>query len=166
MPYPGTMTTLLAAARIAAASSGVALRTGRASGVPAATGCTCPKAPNKTLEKDRFMAFDMLTERMKPDAPSSAPATMSSLLSSTKPMAAAESGVGVQQRDHGRHVGAADGDDHEHAEYQRDDHHRRIEAHVLGMQHQHHRDSDRDPQEAQIDDVLSFIGCLLYASDA
>ena len=39
---------------------------------------------------DRFIALDMLTERMKPDAPSSAPATISSLLSSTNPIAAAE----------------------------------------------------------------------------
>jgi hypothetical protein len=40
---------------------------------------------------ERFIAFDMLTERMKPEAPSSAPATISSLLFSTKPIAAAES---------------------------------------------------------------------------
>ena len=37
------------------------------------------------------MAFDMFTERMRPDAPSKAPAMIRSLLSSTKPMAAAES---------------------------------------------------------------------------
>jgi len=36
MPYPGMITTLLAAARIAAASSGVALRTGGASVAPLA----------------------------------------------------------------------------------------------------------------------------------
>src|SRR5204862_1167074 len=30
-------------------------------------------------------------------------------------------GIGVQHRDHDRHVGAADRDDHEHAEHQRDD---------------------------------------------
>ncbi len=39
---------------------------------------------------DRFIAFDMFTDRIKPDAPSSAPATISSLLSSTKPIAAAD----------------------------------------------------------------------------
>ena len=39
---------------------------------------------------DRFIAFDMLIERIKPEAPSSAPATIKSLLSSTKPIAAAE----------------------------------------------------------------------------
>src|SRR5664279_3112787 len=98
MPYPGTMTTLLAAARIAAASSGVALRTGRASCVPVAAGCTCPKAPNKTLEKERFMAFDMLTERMKPDAPSSAPATMSSCLLYTSDAADEEDSVDLGGR--------------------------------------------------------------------
>ena len=36
------------------------------------------------------MAFDMMMERISPDDPSSAPAIMSSLLLSTKPMAAAE----------------------------------------------------------------------------
>ena len=85
------MTTLLAAARMAAASSAVALRTGRASSPPAAAACSCPNAPNRTFVNDRFIAFDMFTERMKPEAPSSAPATISSLLSSTNPIAAAES---------------------------------------------------------------------------
>ena len=56
----------------------------------AAETCTWPNAPNSTLLNDRFMAFDMITDRMNPEEPSSAPATMSSLLSMTKPMAAAE----------------------------------------------------------------------------
>src|SRR5438270_9661046 len=90
MPYPGTITTLLAAARIPAASSGDALFTGRASCAPAAAGATCPNAPNTTLVNDRFIALDMITERMNPDEPSSAPATISNLLPSTNPIAAAE----------------------------------------------------------------------------
>ena len=52
--------------------------------------CSWPKAPKRTLVNDRFIAFDMFTERMKPDAPSSAPAMISSLLLSTNPIAAAE----------------------------------------------------------------------------
>ena len=77
---------------MAAASSGVALRTGLRFLVGAgAETCSWPKAPNSTLVNERFMAFDMLTERMKPDAPSSAPAMISSLLLRTNPMAAAES---------------------------------------------------------------------------
>ena len=36
------------------------------------------------------MAFDMMMERIRPDDPSSAPAMISSLLSSTKPIAAAD----------------------------------------------------------------------------
>ena len=36
------------------------------------------------------MALDMMTERMKPEEPSSAPAIIRSLLSRTNPMAAAE----------------------------------------------------------------------------
>src|SRR5437867_6679616 len=59
--------------------------------VPAAAEvCTCPKAPNRTFVNERFIAFDMITERMNPEEPSSAPAMMSSLLSSTNPIAAAE----------------------------------------------------------------------------
>ncbi len=40
---------------------------------------------------DRFIARHMITDRMKPDDPSSAPAVMSSLFSSTKPIATADS---------------------------------------------------------------------------
>src|SRR5208283_4224418 len=140
MPYPGTMTTLLAAARIAAASSAVALRTGRASCPAAAVTCSCPNAPKSTLVNERFMAFDMLTDRMKPDAPSSAPATISSLLLSTKPIA------------------AADRDDHQHAKYQRNDNHCRKQVHLVGMEGEIDGDCDRDPQETQVHDVLSLIG--------
>ena len=39
---------------------------------PAAAACSCPNAPNSTFVNDRFIALDMLTERMKPEAPSSA----------------------------------------------------------------------------------------------
>ena len=54
----------------------------------------------------------MMTERIKPDEPSRAPAMISSLLFRTKPMAAGgESGVCVQKRDDCGHVRAADGDD-------------------------------------------------------
>ena len=62
----------------------------------------------------------MMIERMKPDDPSSAPAMISSLLSSTNPIAAADkSRVRIQQRDHGRHVRAADRNNQQHAEDQR-----------------------------------------------
>ena len=40
---------------------------------------------------ERFIAFDMFTDRMKPEAPSRAPATISSLLLSANPIAEAES---------------------------------------------------------------------------
>jgi hypothetical protein len=41
------------------------------------------------LVKDRFMARHMMMDRMRPEEPSSAPAVMSSLLSSTNPIATA-----------------------------------------------------------------------------
>ena len=40
---------------------------------------------------DRFIALHMMTDRMNPDEPSSAPAVISSLLSSTNPIATADS---------------------------------------------------------------------------
>jgi len=53
-------------AKIAAASSAVALRTGLASAVPATAACSCPNAPNRTFENERFIAFDIFMERMNP----------------------------------------------------------------------------------------------------
>ena len=58
--------------------------------MPAAAVCSCPKAPNSTLVNDRFIARHMMMARMNPDDPSSAPATISSLLFSTNPMALAD----------------------------------------------------------------------------
>src|SRR5437879_12522235 len=43
------------------------------------------------LLNDRFMARDMMIERINPEEPSSAPAIMRRLLSSTNPMALADS---------------------------------------------------------------------------
>src|SRR5262249_60879105 len=52
--------------------------------------CACPNAPNSTFVNDRFMARHMMIERMRPEDPSSAPAVMSNLFSSTQPIATAE----------------------------------------------------------------------------
>ena len=84
------MTTLLAFFRMSATSCGVALLTGLGLGRGCAA-CTCPNAPNSTLVNERFIALHMITDRMKPDDPSSAPAMISSLLSSTNPIATADS---------------------------------------------------------------------------
>ena len=73
-----------------AASCGVPLLTAFASAaLPPA--CTCPNAPKSTLVNDRFIARHMITDRIRPDDPSSAPAVMSTLFSSTKPIATADS---------------------------------------------------------------------------
>ena len=57
----------------------------------AAPACTWPKAPNSTLVNERFIALHMMIDRIRPDDPSSAPAMMSTLFSSTKPIATADS---------------------------------------------------------------------------
>ena len=49
-----------------------------------------PKAPKRTLAKERFIARHMMIARMSPLEPSRAPAVTSSLLSTTNPSAAAE----------------------------------------------------------------------------
>ena len=74
---------------MSATSCGVALLTVFASPA-AAVACTWPKAPNSTLVNERFIALHMMIERISPDDPSSAPAMISSLFSSTKPIATAD----------------------------------------------------------------------------
>ena len=48
-----------------------------------------PKPPNTTFKMDRFIARHMLMERIAPEAPTSAPVTMSRSFASMKPAAAA-----------------------------------------------------------------------------
>ena len=79
---------MLALSRICAASSAVALLTAFCSPAAAAA-WTWPKAPNSTLVNERFIALHMMIDRIRPDDPSSAPAMISSLFSSTKPIATA-----------------------------------------------------------------------------
>ena len=50
-----------------------------------------PNAPKSTLANERFMALLIRIDRMNPDAPSSAPAMMSTTLSIAKPVAHAAS---------------------------------------------------------------------------
>ena len=82
-------TTVLAFSRRCITSSGVADFAVRCSTAPA-TACTWPNAPNSTLVNERFIALHMMIDRIRPDDPSSAPAVISSLFSSTNPIATAD----------------------------------------------------------------------------
>ena len=82
-------TTVFAFSRRCITSSGVADFAVRCSTAPA-TACTWPNAPNSTLVNERFIARHMMIDRIRPDEPSSAPAVMSSLFSSTNPIATAD----------------------------------------------------------------------------
>ena len=76
---------------ISAASSVEAERTLPCSPPASATlSSSCPNAPKSTLRNERFIARHMMIARIRPEAPSSAPATISSLLSSTNPNADAD----------------------------------------------------------------------------
>jgi len=52
---------------------------------PASATAADPKAPKKTFENERFIALLMMSERMKPERPSSAPTMIRMLLSMAKP---------------------------------------------------------------------------------
>ena len=72
------------------------------------------------LATERFIAVAISIVRIVPEEPTRVPATISATLSSAKPAAAAERPVsGVEQRDHDRHVGAADRQHDEVAEQRR-----------------------------------------------
>ena len=81
--------TLVPLERSIAASPTLASRTGTASApiTAAADPSPWPNAPKSTLPNERFIARLITMERINPDAPSSAPAMISTLLSSAKPVA-------------------------------------------------------------------------------
>ena len=69
-----------------------------------------------------------------------------------------QAGIAIQQRDDGRHVGAADGDDQQNAEEQRDADDQREKLLCVGMQHQENRAADGDREQQEVDEILSLIG--------
>ena len=66
-------------------------------------------------------------------------------------------GVGIQQGNDRGHIGAADGNDHQHAEKKRDADDPGKELLFAGMQDQVHRYSHGDGQQGKIDEVLPSI---------
>ena len=74
-----------------ATSSAVVARTVRPSSARAcpAPACTWPNAPKSTFAIERFIAFAISSVSSVPEAPTSIPATIRTVLSSTKPVAAA-----------------------------------------------------------------------------
>src|SRR3990172_5898536 len=89
MPYPGTMMTDRAFSNTAAASSIVPSVT-RPPAVVITSWVTDaePNPANRTLASERFMARHMMLVRINPDAPTSEPEMMSTLLESTNPAVA------------------------------------------------------------------------------
>ena len=83
------MMTEVAASSTGAASSGEAAFTLVYSSEPPPPPSSSPKVAKSTLASERFMALHMMRVRISPDAPTSEPAMMSRLFSSTKPVAQA-----------------------------------------------------------------------------
>ena len=123
------MTTLLAAARMAAASSAVALLTGRGFLAAGRRGLLLAERPEQHVGEravHRLRHVDRQDEAR--GSVERAGDDQQLAVEHEAHRRGRESGVGVQQRDHRRHVGAADRDDHQHAEEQRDDHDQREAA--------------------------------------
>ncbi len=105
------------------------------------------------------MALHMMMDRIRPEEPSSAPATIEQVVIEGETHGAGgKAGVGIQNRDHGGHVGAADGDDEQHAEQQG-------QAAKIGKQEgvgrdhdQAHRQAQRDGEQGEVDGVLITVG--------
>ena len=77
----------------------------------------CPNAPKRTFAIERFIARPISSVSSVPDAPTSAPLTIRTFSCSDEAgRGGREPREGVQQRDHDRHVGAADRQHEEDAE--------------------------------------------------
>ena len=102
-----------------ATSSALAERTVPPS-VPAAAAApaeTWPNAPKRTFEIERFIARLIISVSNVPEAPTSMPGDdQDVVLELEAGCGRGQAGEGVQERDHDRHVGAADREDEEHAE--------------------------------------------------
>ena len=69
-----------------------------------------------------------------------------------------KAGVGIQDGDHGGHIGAADGDDQQHAEQQRQAGKDRKQPGVGGHQDQPHGEPGGDQEQHEVDGVLVAVG--------
>ena len=86
-----------------------------------APACTWPNAPKRTFATERFIAFAISSVSSVPEAPTSIPATIrSSEFEDEAGRGRGEARERVQQRDHDRHVRAADRQHEHHAEDQRE----------------------------------------------
>ncbi len=152
------MITLLAAPRIAAASSAVALRTGRACCAVALGDLFLSERAEENVGEGAIHRFGHVHgEDEAGGAVERAGDDEQFAIEDEAHGCGGKSGVGIQQRDHGGHIGAADGDDHQHAEDQRNYEHQREEMNVAGIVDEIGGDADRDGEEQEVDEVLTFI---------
>ncbi len=153
------MITLLAAPRIAAASSAVALRTGRASCAAAPAICFLSERAEEHVGERAIHGFGHVHgEDEAGGAVERAGDDQQFAIEHEAHGCGGKPGVGIQQRNHRGHIGAADGDDHQHAEDQWNYEHQREEMHVAGIVHEVCGDANRDCQQREVDDILTFIG--------
>ena len=99
-------------------ANGAAVVDPRARRLPA---CTWPNAPKRTFVTERFIAFAISSVSRVPEAPTSMPGDDQDVLVEHEAgRRRGEPGERVQQRDHDRHVGAADRQHEHHAEHERE----------------------------------------------
>jgi hypothetical protein len=108
--------------------------------------------------KDRFIAFDMMTERINPEEPSKAAGDYQQLIVQDKAHGRGrESGVCIQQRDDCGHVRAADGDYQQDSEDYGDPYDDWKKMRGFWVLNQIHGQCDSNRQHPQVDDVLPLV---------
>ena len=153
------MTTLLAAARIAAASSAVALLTDRASWAAPADDLLLPEGPEQDVGERPVHRLRHVHREDEARRPVECPGDDQQLAVEHEPhRGGREAGVRVEQRDHRRHVGPADRDDHQHAEEQGDEDDHREEPGLAGVKGQVSGHGHGQGEQRQVDDVLPLVG--------
>jgi hypothetical protein len=114
--------------------------------------CTWPNAPKSTLPKERFIALHMMMERMRPaGAVEGTGGDEELVVEHEAHRDGREARVGVQDRDDGGHVGAADGHDEHPAEVhgEEDDTREGVGRPVGGGIHDQHHAQRRWPRSAR-----------------
>jgi hypothetical protein len=143
MPYPGTIATRLAAERIEAASSAVALLTGCRFLLTRGSTLNLPEAAEEHVRKRTVHGFGHDDGEDETRRSVKRPSDNKQLAVENESHGrSGKARVGIQERDNGGHVRPADRDNQHHAEYQGNKNERWEKLHLVWVHHQDDRNAD------------------------
>ena len=153
------MTTLLAAARMAAASSALALLDRLTLLGARGRGLLLPERAEQDVGERPVHRLRHVHRQDEPRGPVERSGDDQQLVVQHEPhRGGGKPGIRIEQRDHRRHVGAADGDDHHHAEDQRYHHDQGEEPGLLRIKDQGGGNAEAQRHEAEVDEILTLVG--------